>query len=841
MPAYIDGTCFLLRMHVANTGPATLNVNGLGPKVLKKFVTGLPTDLAPGELGVDQKVLACYDSAGATALHVMSLGGGAGAGTTLLVQEIDGSPSGTFGTLKFSNGSVTNNGDGTATIVTGGTGGGDASTNTSTSVDGEVALFSGAGGKTLKRATGSGLGILTAGVLGAVDPSPCNAPTFVRDVTAAGALTCVQANFTDLAGSATDAQIPALNTLSTTLALNQCVQTDGAGLLSTSGSVCGAGGGAVDVQGTPTGGQTVEWVDANTLQGVATTGTGSVVKATNPTMTLANATGLPFATGLTGTASDAQIPHLNTLSTGLSLSQCVQTDASGLLSSTGSACGTGGGVTDGNKGDLTVSGAGATWTINANTITYAKLQDITAASRVLGRGSAAGAGDPQELTLGTTLAMSGTVLDVGTTVARLDTANAWADGVKQTFNPNATTAGLNVGAQAGDPSTPVNGDLWYDSTANELTARINGANVALGAGGAGVTDGNKGDIRVEGGGTSWLLNPDVVSLGALSNMAASTLMGRLTAGTGDPEHLTPAQAKTVLALSNVDNTSDASKNVAAVELTNKKITARVLTHADTTPVTVNTDLYETVVISELSQNTTFSIPTGTAQRPDQFLAIDLFTTTARTLTFTTGTNGYCAHYDIPLPTQSVAGKRVRYGFVWNSVASCWGFDATTSTGTVGTIHLPVGSVTLPDINPATIDGSGAHLRLLFDATTAQCATWGPFRMNSDYRGSPVFKWQYSMTSSTTGGVSINVALLVNAPGSGQNVYALPYDTPNNCDDAAVPTPLGSIREISCPLVTTANLAAGRFAKIQLCRAVTDAVDTASGFMEGVTATLEYVR
>lgn len=64
-------------------------------------------------------------------------------------------------------------------------------------------------------------------------------------------------------------------------------------------------------------------------------------------------------------------------------------------------------------------------------------------------------------------------------------ALAWSDGVKQTFNPNGTNAGINVGSQAGDPSTPANGDLWYDSTANELTARINGANVALGAGGGG--------------------------------------------------------------------------------------------------------------------------------------------------------------------------------------------------------------------------------------------------------------------------------------------------------------------------------------------------------------------
>lgn len=65
------------------------------------------------------------------------------------------------------------------------------------------------------------------------------------------------------------------------------------------------------------------------------------------------------------------------------------------------------------------------------------------------------------------------------------------DDIRQTFNPGATNAGFNVGAIAGDPSTPVNGDVWYDSTANELTARINGTSVALGAGG-----GSSGDTVV---------------------------------------------------------------------------------------------------------------------------------------------------------------------------------------------------------------------------------------------------------------------------------------------------------------------------------------------------------
>lgn len=54
------------------------------------------------------------------------------------------------------------------------------------------------------------------------------------------------------------------------------------------------------------------------------------------------------------------------------------------------------------------------------------------------------------------------------------------DGVRQTFNPDGTNAGLNVGAQAGNPGSPSDGDLWYNSSTAALMARINGTSREIG-------------------------------------------------------------------------------------------------------------------------------------------------------------------------------------------------------------------------------------------------------------------------------------------------------------------------------------------------------------------------
>lgn len=56
-----------------------------------------------------------------------------------------------------------------------------------------------------------------------------------------------------------------------------------------------------------------------------------------------------------------------------------------------------GGIPNGDKGDITVSDLGATWIIDADAVTYSKIQNVTATSRILGR-ITSGAGDIEELT-----------------------------------------------------------------------------------------------------------------------------------------------------------------------------------------------------------------------------------------------------------------------------------------------------------------------------------------------------------------------------------------------------------------------------------------------------------
>jgi hypothetical protein len=73
-----------------------------------------------------------------------------------------------------------------------------------------------------------------------------------------------------------------------------------------------------------------------------------------------------------------------------------------------------------------------------------------------------------------------TIPNLSGTIALTDAVNVWGDGIKQTFNPDGTNAGINVGAHTADPSALSNADIWYNSTSNQLKAQINGSTIVIG-------------------------------------------------------------------------------------------------------------------------------------------------------------------------------------------------------------------------------------------------------------------------------------------------------------------------------------------------------------------------
>lgn len=162
---------------------------------------------------------------------------------------------------------------------------------------------------------------------------------------------------------------------------------------------------------------------------------------------------------------------------------------------------TSGGLSDGDKGDVTVSGSGSVWTIDNGTVTLAKQADMATGSLVYRKTAGAGAPEVQTLaTLKTDLGLTGANSGDQTSIAGIT-------GTKAQFNTAVT-----------------DGDFLY---AGDVTTNAT----------------HTGDVT---GATALTIANDVVTNAKLANMGASTFKGRVTASTGDPEDMTATQATSLL-------------------------------------------------------------------------------------------------------------------------------------------------------------------------------------------------------------------------------------------------------------------------------------------------------
>lgn len=158
-----------------------------------------------------------------------------------------------------------------------------------------------------------------------------------------------------------------------------------------------------------------------------------------------------------------------------------------------------GGISDGDKGDITTSGGGTVWTIDNGVVTLVKMADM-ATSRMIGRVTA-GTGSPEFLTA----AQVRSFLNVADGATANDT------------NANLRDRATHTGTQAASTITGLSAFATGTDAAN-LTGTVAAARIADAS----------------------------LPLSKLANLATSTILGRATVGSGAPEALSAAQVRTIL-------------------------------------------------------------------------------------------------------------------------------------------------------------------------------------------------------------------------------------------------------------------------------------------------------
>jgi len=382
--------------------------------------------------------------------------------------------------------------------------------------------------------------------------------------------------------------------------------------------------------------------------------------------------------------------------------------SAGATGATGPPGAAGGTLSDGDKGDITVSASGATWTVDAGAITLAKTADMATAS-VLYR-KTAGTGVPEVNTLATLktdLGLTGTNSGDQTIPTVSDTAydatswntntdaptkNAVRDKIetmdtsiatntaKVTYpSADATKVGHITVTQAVDIDTiesdtaTNNAKISFDSTSSTRLANTSGTNTGDNAtntqySGLVTNATHTGDAT---GSTALTIAANAVTNAKAAQMATKTYKGRTTAATGNSEDVAVATLKTDLVLvkadvglGNVDNTSNATERAATATLSGKRIDQRIVSAASYTTNTgssLDVSTTDVFVITAQAGALLFNSPGGTPLQGQKIIIRIKDNGTARALTWNTVFRGI-----VPLPSITIISKTLYLGFMYNS-------------------------------------------------------------------------------------------------------------------------------------------------------------------------------